>query len=271
MAGKTLVLTGASSGIGAAAAEILLAEGHKLISIDIQEPPPNASQHINCDMNDPAAIESAVAEIDGEIDGLLNVAGVPGTLSDQVVIGVNILGLRYLSDLLIPRLKSGGAVSNIASIAGFTWQRRLKEINEFLDTPDFATGLAWWNANKEALKIDPYSFSKECVVVLTMRQAGIALDRGARANSVSPGPVETPLLPDFKRQAGEEQLDWVISKTGRAAQPRDIAEVLCFLTTGPSTWMNGRDLIVDGGYSAGISAGWINTHDAPVRKRKRQP
>ncbi|MBV1907577.1 MAG: coniferyl-alcohol dehydrogenase [Pseudomonadales bacterium] len=269
MTGKTIVLTGASSGIGAAAAGMLVEQGHKLISLDIQGPPPGSSQHITCDMNDPKAIEAAVKEIDGDIDALLNVAGVPGTVPADVVIGVNILGLRYLSDLLIPRLREGGAVANIASIAGFTWQRRLNEINEFLDTEDFESGLAWWNAHKHDLKIDPYSFSKECVVVLTMRQAGAALERGARANSVSPGPVDTPLLPDFRRQAGEEQLDWVIAKTGRAAQPKDIAEVLCFLSTGPSTWINGRDIIVDGGYSAGISARWINTSDAPVRQRKQ--
>ncbi|MBL4868012.1 MAG: coniferyl-alcohol dehydrogenase [Pseudomonadales bacterium] len=269
MASKTIVLTGASSGIGEAAAKILVAEGHKLITLDVQGPPPGSTQHIKCDLNDPQAIEKAVAEIDGNIDALLNVAGVPGTLPGEVVIGVNILGLRYLSDLLLPRLNKGGAVANIASVAGFSWQRRRKEINEFLDTPDFAAGLAWWEAHKKELRIDPYSFSKECVVVLTMRQAGVALDLGARANSVSPGPVETPLLPDFKRQAGEEQLDWIINAVGRAAQPKDIAEVLCFLSTGPSTWINGRDIIVDGGYSAGISARWIDPNDAPVRQRKK--
>lgn len=269
MAGKTIVLTGASSGIGAATAEILVGEGHKLITLDIKDAAPGAAQHIHCDMNDPAAIDTAVAQIDGDIDGLLNVAGVPGTVSPEVVIGVNTLGLRHLTNALTGRLTDGGAIVNIASIAGFSWQRRINEINEFLDTPDFASGLAWWEANKADLRIDPYSFSKECVVVLTMRQAGEALKRGARANSVSPGPVETPILPDFKRQAGEGQLDWVIGKTGRAAQPRDIAEVVCFLATGPSRWVNGRDIIVDGGYSAGITARWIDTSDAPVRARKK--
>ena len=269
MAGKTIALTGASSGIGAATAKILMDGGHKLISLDIKDPPPGAAQHIHCDMNDPASIDAAVAQIDGNIDGLLNVAGVPGTVPPEVVMGVNILGLRHLTNALMGRIAQAGAIVNIASIAGFTWQRRANEINEFLDTPDFASGLAWWEANKAGLRIDPYSFSKECVVVLTMRQAGEALKRGARANSVSPGPVETPILPDFKRQAGEGQLDWVIGKTGGAAQPRDIAEVVCFLATGPSRWVNGRDIIVDGGYSAGITARWIDTSDAPARTRKK--
>jgi|AZIJ01.1.fsa_nt_gi NAD(P)-dependent dehydrogenase (short-subunit alcohol dehydrogenase family) len=265
---KTIVLTGASSGIGEAAAKIMIDEGHKLITLDLQGPPPGSSQHIKCDLNDPKEIEQAVAQIEGNIDALLNVAGVPGTLPGEVVIGVNVLGLRYLSDLLIPRLNKGGAIANIASIGGFSWQRRIAEINDFLDTPDFSSGLAWWEAHKNEIKIDPYSFSKECVVVLTMRQAGLTLDRGARANSVSPGPVETSLLPDFKRQMGEDQLEWVINTIGRAAQPKDIAEVLCFLATGPSTWVNGRDIIVDGGYSAGITARWIDPNDAPVRHAK---
>ena len=269
MAGKKILLTGASSGIGAAVAEILSGEGHELISLDIKEPPAGVAQHIHCDMNDPTAIDAAVAEIDGNIDSLLNVAGVPGTVPPEVVIGVNILGLRHLTNALMGRINEDGAIVNIASIAGFTWQRRINEINAFLDTPDFASGLAWWGANKADLRIDPYSFSKECVVVLTMRQAGEALKRGVRANSVSPGPVETPILPDFKRQAGEGQLDWVIGKTGRAAQPRDIAEVVCYLATGPSRWINGRDIIVDGGYSAGITARWIDTSDAPIRTRNK--
>jgi len=267
MAEKTLVLTGAASGIGAATSEILQKQGHRIISLDVKDPPSGVAQHIHCDLNDPDAIDAAAAAIDGEIDGLLNVAGVPGTLPAEVVVGVNLLGLRYLSELLQPRIRPGGAIVNIASIAGFTWQRRAKEINEFLDTADFQSGLAWWEAHKDDLNIDPYSFSKESVVVLTMRQAGTALGLGCRANSVSPGPVETPILPDFKQQAGEEQIDWVISKTGRAAQPADIAEVVCFLATEGSRWVNGRDIIVDGGYSAGISARWIDTSDAPARRR----
>ena len=113
-----------------------------------------------------------------------------------------------------------------------------------------------------------YHFSKECVVVYTMQMAGPALARGLRCNSVSPGPVATPILPDFKQQAGAGQIEWVIAGIGRAAEPREIAEVVQYLATGPSSFVNGRDLIVDRGFSAGITTGWIDKSSAPGAKKK---
>ena len=263
-----VVVTGAASGVGDAAARILLEGGAEVVSFDVKEPQIEAHQHIGCDLNDPQSIEQAIAQIEGPVDGLLNIAGVPGTLPPEVVIGVNVLGLRYLSELMLPKINDGGAIVNVASIAGFTWQYRKKEIREFLETEDVAAGLNWWRTNAADLNVDPYSFSKECVVLLTMQQAGMAIGRGVRVNSVSPGPIETPILPDFKKQAGAGQIEWLISKTGRAAQPADIAEVICLLLTDTCRWVNGRDIVVDGGYSAGVTAGWIDASDAPIRQKK---
>ena len=113
-----------------------------------------------------------------------------------------------------------------------------------------------------------YHFSKECVVVYMMQLAGRALARGLRANSVSPGPVATPLLPDFKEQAGAGQLDWVIESIGRAAEPQDIANVVFFLAGPDSTFVNGRDLIVDRGFTAGLATGWIDKNQSPLLKAR---
>ena len=76
------------------------------------------------------------------------------------------------------------------------------------------------------------------------------------------------MLPDFKEQAGSGQLDWVIDVIGRAAEPGEIAEVVKYLATGPSSFVNGRDLIVDRGFSAGIATGWIDKNSSPLVKAR---
>lgn len=260
-------MTGASSGIGRATTDLLVADGDEVISLDIQEAPPGAARHIHCDMSDPVSIDAAVAQLDGRVDGLLNVAGVPGTLSGEMVMRVNTLGLRHLSEALLDRVERGGAIVNVASIAGFSWQRHLEDIQALLKTADFESGLAWC-AKRDMDGNAAYMFSKECVVVYTMQLAGPALARGLRCNSVSPGPVETPILPDFKEQAGPGQLEWVMKQTGRGASPLDIARTIRMLAGPETEWVNGRDLIVDGGFSAGIAMNWIDRKSAPAAQRR---
>lgn len=263
MAGQRILLTGASSGIGAACAELYAAAGDEVISLDIKDPPAGASTHQHCDMSDPASIDAAVAALDGNFDALLNVAGVPGTVDPELIMRVNTLGLKRLTEALLDRLNSGGAIVNIASIAGFNWSRHMKDITELLAIDDFDAAVEWCRA-RDMDGNAAYHFSKECVVVYTMQLAGPALARGLRANSISPGPVATPLLPDFKEQAGAGQLDWVIDTIGRAAEPKDIAEVVQYLASGPSGFINGRDLVVDRGFTAGLATGWVDKNESPL-------
>ncbi len=267
MAGKRIVITGAASGIGAAAVEQHLADGDKVIALDIKPITAKVEQALRCDMADPASIAAALAAIDGPVDALLNIAGLPGTVAPELIMRVNTLGLREITQGLLDRIQRGGAIVNVASIAGFNWARHLKDITELLATPNYAEGVEWCAAHPMDGNV-AYHFSKECVVVYTMQMAGPALARGLRCNSVSPGPVATPLLPDFKQQAGSGQLDWVIDVIGRAAEPGEIAEVVKYLATGPASFVNGRDLIVDRGFSAGIATGWIDKNSSPLVKAR---
>ena len=267
MTAKRILLTGASSGIGAACAGLFHAAGDEVTSLDIKDAPAGAAHHLHCDMSEPASIDAALAALEGNFDVLLNVAGVPGTLDPLLIMRVNTLGLKHLTEAMLERLNPGGAIVNIASIAGFNWGRHLKDISELLAIDDFDAALAWC----EARDMDgnaAYHFSKECVVVYTMQLAALGPQRGIRANSVSPGPVATPLLPAFKEQAGQGQLDWVIDSIGRAAEPLDIANVVQYLATGPSAYVNGRDLIVDGGFTAGLTMGWIDKNESPLVKAR---
>lgn len=262
-----IIVTGASTGIGAATTARLVAAGRTVITLDVKTPPPGAATHHHCDLNDPASIDATVAKLDGTYASLLNIAGVPGTLPSSVVVGVNTLGLRQLTDALFDRIADGGTIVNVSSIAGNNWKKRADPIRELLATPDFASGAEWWTEHERTVGADAYTFSKEAVVVYTMMLAGRGIARGIQVNDVGPGPVDTPIFPDFRAQVGAAQMDWLVSQTGRAAQPDDIAQVLVWLAIGEHTWLNGQHLIVDGGYTAGMSSGWVDRTTSPLTRR----
>jgi NAD(P)-dependent dehydrogenase (short-subunit alcohol dehydrogenase family) len=267
MSKKRILMTGASSGIGAATAQLFNAAGDDVISLDIKDAPPGVAQHIHCDMSDATSIDAALAQLEGNFDALLNIAGVPGTVPAGLIMRVNTLGLMRVTEAVLDRINSGGAIVNIASIAGFNWARHLQDINELLAISDFAAASAWCEARNMDGNL-AYHFSKECVVVYTMQLAGRALKRGLRANSISPGPVATPLLPDFKEQAGGGQLDWVIDTIGRAAEPVDIGNVVHYLASATSEFINGQDITVDRGFSAGLAMGWVDKNASPLMKAR---
>ena len=251
-----ILMTGGASGVGEATAKMLVARGHNVVSLDIK---PSGNSDItshNVDLSDPASIDAAVAKLDGKFSSLLNIAGVPMAVGNELTMRVNFFGLRYLTEKVWDRIADGGTVVNVASIAGNNWRKRRGFLKELMDTKGFDDGVAWWTANEAAVETDSYTFSKEAVVLYTMLLAGKGLSRGIRVNDVGPGPVDTPILPDFTNDVGEENMQMLIDTIGRAAQPIDIAEALVALAEGQITWLNGQHIIVDGGLMAGISSGW---------------
>jgi NAD(P)-dependent dehydrogenase (short-subunit alcohol dehydrogenase family) len=254
-----IVLTGAASGIGNAAARRLLDRGRTVISLDIKAPTAAVQTHYHCDLSAPASIDATVAQIEGPIASLMNVAGVPGTVGDELTMRVNTFGLRHLTEALWERIADGGTVVNVASIAGNNWRRRRELINDLLNTPNFEAAMQWWSEHGGDIGTDAYTFSKEAVVVYTMRMAGRGLARGIRVNDVGPGPVDTPILPDFTEQAGAELMQHMISQVGRPARPDDIAEALVVLAEAEMGWVNGQHIVVDGGLTAGFSSGWARS------------
>ena len=198
-----IVLTGAASGIGNATAGLLLNKGYRVISLDINEPQAAVQKHYPCDLSDPNAIDDVVAQIDGPIASLMNVAGVPGTVGPELTMRVNTFGLRHLTEALWDRIADGGTVVNVASIAGNNWRKRRELISDLFRTSDFESAVQWWYEHGNDIGTDAYTFSKEAVVVYTMMMAGRGVSRGIRVNDVGPGPVDTPILPDFTEQTGE--------------------------------------------------------------------
>jgi NAD(P)-dependent dehydrogenase (short-subunit alcohol dehydrogenase family) len=255
---KVYLVTGASSGIGDATARRLIENGCRVVTVDIKEPSAPVAEHHECDLSDRDSIDSVLESLQGPYASLLNIAGVPDTVGDELTMRVNFFGLRHLTECLWDRIEDGGTVVNVASIAGNNWRKRREILNAMLDTTDFEGALQWWRANQANLGIDAYTFSKEAVVMYTMRLAGRGLGRGIRVNDVGPGPVETPLLPDFTDAVGSDVMRKMIGGVGRAAQPEDIAEALVVLAEGRMGWVNGQHLVVDGGLTAGLSSGWVS-------------
>ncbi len=259
-----VILTGGATGIGAATAVRLMAGGADVTILDVAEPAHGAGRFVHCDLAVPGAIDTALERLGGQWDALVNVAGIPGPRPAEPVIAVNFLGLRHLTDRVLPRLSAGGSITSVASTAGQSWQRRAAVIDQLLDTADFAGGLAWCRDNGGLWEKDPYTFSKQCVVAWTYRAAGAARAFGVRVNSVSPGGTETRLTENFTAQIGAEQVAWMDSQIGRSAEPDDIAKVIAFVAVGDCGWLNGVDIEVDGGMTAGRLGGWIDFNQSPA-------
>jgi NAD(P)-dependent dehydrogenase (short-subunit alcohol dehydrogenase family) len=126
--GKTVVITGAASGMGAAAAGLLVDLGAAVYALDISEVSASVKQFIKTDMKDKASVDDAVTQIPAEIYGLFNCAGVPSPpFSALDTMMINFVGLRLLTESLLPRISNGGAVASVSSTAGIStncWQSK---------------------------------------------------------------------------------------------------------------------------------------------------
>ena len=258
--GKRIVVTGAYSGIGAALVELLRQCGaDHIVVLDIKQPEAAVEQFIETDMGNPMSIDAAVTQINADdaqpVDVLFNNAGVAATFPADMVMRVNTLGLKRLTDRLLPTMRPGGAIVNTASIAGNGWPQHLPQISALLDIDGWDEGVSWVAGNADAVA-DGYFFSKECVQVYTMRMAKTATEHQLRINSVCPSPVDTPLLAAFRETMSDETIDWAIATgAGRVATAEDQARALLFLASDLAGYINGVNLIVDGGFGAALQSG----------------
>lgn len=253
MSRRRVVVTGGAAGIGRATAALLREQGAEVTVLDLPGRAGEADGFVGCDLADPESIDLAVKELGDGWDVLCNVAGVPGTVPAERVVAVNFLGLRHLTEALLPRLRPGGAVVNVASTAGAMWQQNYESARALVDSADFHEGLGWYAAQPAGYP--PYNLSKEAVIIYTQVLALRAWRQGVRVNAVCPGPVETAILGDFEDSMGKPLLDWVRQCVGRHARPDDIAPVIAFLTRPASAWLNGATITADAGFMAAMATG----------------
>jgi NAD(P)-dependent dehydrogenase (short-subunit alcohol dehydrogenase family) len=248
-----VVVTGAASGIGAVTAATLRASGRRVIGID-RAAGAICDRVIETDLCDPGAIEAALAAIREEtVDALVNCAGLPGTADARSIYAVNVLAPRALSEALAPRFPVGGAIVHVSSGAGWFWRQELGALLPMLSLPDaplLDALLARATDGKSA-----YELSKAMLTLHAMAMAAHVAKGGVRVNAIAPGGVATRMLPAFRDSMGAAVLDWAEAAVGRHATASEIAEVAVFLVSPGSRWVNGAEIVVDGGLVAGMLTG----------------
>jgi NAD(P)-dependent dehydrogenase (short-subunit alcohol dehydrogenase family) len=247
--GKTIVITGVSSGIGSDTAKLLRLQGARVIGVDRNDPMLTLDGFVKADLSTPAAIDAAIAQLPARIDALCNIAGVPGTSPVDLVAKVNYLGLRHLTLGLLDRM-AGGSVVNISSILGAEWAARLELHRTLGQTSSFAEGQAWLAKNPVAQETC-YQYFKEALIVWTYTQSQkLFLERNVRMNCVAPGPVFTPILGDFVQMLGNERVEKDAHRMKRPAFSDEVASVIAFMCSDASRWVSGINLPVDGGLAS---------------------
>ena len=253
--GKTVVVTGAATGMGASAAEMLYELGAEVWALDINEVTAPVHRYIQTDLSKKDSIDAAVAELPAEIDILFNCAGVPSPpASPERTVLINVVGLRHLTDALLLRIRSGGTIVSISSTAGMAWKSNMEIVEGFLDLQTFDAA-AEWLSGEPNLGADPYGFSKQALIVYTQQLAGELAKREIRINCISPSPTDGVFMDELRKTIPEEFVKPFTPAHGRYAEPADMGKAMIMLGSDLAGFVSGVNLPVDFGYCAEVAMG----------------
>ena len=229
--GRVALVTGASSGIGAAVAQRMLTEGARVASLDLQAVAPDGVLAIAGDVSRSADVDAAVERVGNElgpIDVLVCSAGVPGASLPTVevtdeewrrVMGINADGVFFCNRAVIPGMveRGYGRIVNVASIAG-------KEGNPMAGA---------------------YSASKAAVIAMTKAIGKDVARTGVIVNCVAPAVIETPILDGIT----QEHIDYMIERIpmGRMGEPEEVAALICWLASEECSFSTGATYDISGG------------------------
>lgn len=266
--GKRVVIAGCFSGMGEACARELRRLGAEVHGIDIKPSPVALTSFTMVDLKDVDAIDRAVAEIGGEVDGVFNCAGLPQSFPAEDVVAVNFIGIRHWTEAWIPRIRPGGAIVTVASNAAMRYPARLPLLKEFVTTANAAEARQWVQSNTADVG-DGYGFSKEALAVWTQMRAFDLIRRDVRINCTFPSPTATPMMKDFERIAGQAVLDVFALPSGRQATAEEQAWPLIFLNSAAAGFISGVCLPVDGAFTGGVNTGLIDVQALIAKGRAR--
>lgn len=251
--GKVAVVTGGGRGIGLAAVVRLLAQGARVVVVDLQmtigtpgEPDADGWRTVTGDVSvdwvpvdvaDPAAVEAFAAQLTarhGAADVLLNAAGiVRGASAEEMsvadwnlVVDINLTGTFYMAQHLGRGMleRGSGSIVNIGSMSGIISNYPQKQVS--------------------------YNASKAAVIHLSKTLAGEWASRGVRVNSISPGYIGTDMTIPNMAANPEWTAAWLERiPVGRVGTPDEVVNAFLFLASETSSYVVGSDLVVDGGYT----------------------
>ncbi len=247
--GKVTIITGGGSGMGRTAAELFAREGARVVVSDVSEAAGEATvaavraaggeaSFVRADVSEESdargMVQHAVATY-GRLDALYNNAGIMPEADHSVidtdvatwdrVMAVNLRGVFLGCKHAIPQMleQGSGSIINIASFVAILG----------CSVPQ-----------------DAYTASKGAVLALTRSTAVQFAGRGVRSNSISPGPIETPLLMDWLlKDEAAKALRLNRNPSGRFGKPEEIVNVGIYLASDESRWTNGANFVIDGGIS----------------------
>jgi NAD(P)-dependent dehydrogenase (short-subunit alcohol dehydrogenase family) len=255
--GKRVLVVGCATGMGASTARIVQSLGGEVHGVDYREPDAQLAGFTQCDLRDPAQVEDMLGSLTGTFDSVFYCAGLPTGRPPLDIMKVNLAAMRLVVDGVISRVPHGGSISIISSTGGMNFLSHMGEIMGLLATDGF-DGIVRWSEENPELVADGYVFSKEAVIVYTMMRALTAAADGVRVNCISPGPTDTPMMSDFEASASRELLLSFTGPMGRYATADEMAWPLAFLGSAAATYITGLNLIIDGGFLAGVMTGAID-------------
>lgn len=226
---KTVLITGASSGIGEACAELFLSKGYKVYNLDLKRSLNENIETIICDVTNEENVTKAFSNISG-IDVLVNCAGIFGccyvedTPSDFLdkIVDVNMKGNFLITKYALPYLrKSNGNIVFISSGIG---------INADPTCP-------------------AYCMTKAGINMFVKCLALTEIKNGVRVNAVLPGPINTPLLTAWFSSEEEMREYAKLNPQNLIGEPIDVARAVLFLSDENNKYINGSFVAVDGGES----------------------
>lgn len=266
--GKRVIVSGCFSGMGEATAKLLLELGAEVHGLDFRDSSLPLASFTNVDLRDPASIEAAVAGIGGKVDALFNCAGLPQSFPPLDVMKVNFIGLRHLTEQVLPLMGPGSAIASIASTGGLGWSRRIPTNMEFVTTKGYDAAVAWCEAHLDDVVKEGYSFSKENVIVWTQYMGAHLIKKGIRINCTLPSPTQTPMMATFEAASGKDVVAAAAEPMGRYSTPAEQAGGIVLLNSDLAGIVNGVVFPVDGGFMGGVATGQV---DLSVMMRRSAP
>jgi NAD(P)-dependent dehydrogenase (short-subunit alcohol dehydrogenase family) len=261
--GKTVVVTGGSSGMGEATARILGELGAQVHIVDIQTPKVAHASFHQCDLSDFAAVRATAEALKAiaPIHFLFPCAGLPPHIKGALYcMRVNYIGTRLFVESVLPSLANGAGIALISSDAAMAWQKNQALNMEMLAIADPEEAYAWCEADVAARVRGGYTSSKEMLVVWVQHAAvELGNTRRIRLNATGPCPTQTAFVDMSSEIITDEFIAaWPFPSLGRIATAEEQAWPLILLNCSLNGAVSGSFLYTDQGFASGVFTGAIS-------------